>query len=325
MRSGIAVDRLEPGKSELHRTACLEFAHNAGWWFLVQFADEEGRKKWEPRVMAAIRLLADSGFGGRRSIGWGRAQIADVASGPLAEMVFGRRAREKTAAPQDAEPVPADEAPATPPEAEAPTAETPAPADAEVGLEDTTGAEQPPAEEPFAAEEAPAEPPSTVAESAPAVAESERDPEPSADNATATLTEETSTATGTPQPEAEPETSAQISVKPSDIAGLAASPPEQAPAQTAWWLLSLFIPGPDDSIDWDRGAYALLAREGRIESPARWGDQKKTSRMVVEGSLLVSANAPSGGALDVAPDGFPHSVFRAGFAVAIPVPYRSGA
>ena len=47
----------------------LEFAPEAGWWGLVEVSGDE----WEPRVKSALRLLADSGFGGERSLGWGRA------------------------------------------------------------------------------------------------------------------------------------------------------------------------------------------------------------------------------------------------------------
>jgi CRISPR/Cas system CSM-associated protein Csm4 (group 5 of RAMP superfamily) len=68
MRSAAAVDRLT-GATEPHRIACLEFAPNAGWWGVFDVAD----RAWEPRVKAAFRLLADSGFGAERSRGWGRA------------------------------------------------------------------------------------------------------------------------------------------------------------------------------------------------------------------------------------------------------------
>lgn len=68
MRSAAAVDRLT-GRAEPHRTACLEFAANAGWWGVFSVSVAE----WEARVKSAFRLLADSGFGGERSRGWGRA------------------------------------------------------------------------------------------------------------------------------------------------------------------------------------------------------------------------------------------------------------
>jgi hypothetical protein len=94
------------------------------------------------------------------------------------------------------------------------------------------------------------------------------------------------------------------------------------PTPTAWWLISVFTPAPEDAIDWTRGAYSLLARSGRIDSLHGSGQLKKTIRMVEEGSLLFAAAAPRGTAADVAPDGFPHPVFRAGYAVALPVPFR---
>jgi hypothetical protein len=42
--------------------------------------------------------------------------------------------------------------------------------------------------------------------------------------------------------------------------------------------------------------------------------------MVEEGSVLASRNAPRGSAVDVAPPGFAHAVYRAGFALTIPLP-----
>ncbi len=68
VRTAAAVDRLN-GAVEPHRTACLEFAPNAGWWGVFSCSDAT----WEARVKSALRLLADSGFGGERSRGWGRA------------------------------------------------------------------------------------------------------------------------------------------------------------------------------------------------------------------------------------------------------------
>jgi CRISPR type III-A-associated RAMP protein Csm4 len=76
MRSAAAVDRLT-GATEAHRTACLEFASNAGWWGVFEVADAA----WEARVKSALRLLADSGFGGERSRGWGRASEPHFSEG----------------------------------------------------------------------------------------------------------------------------------------------------------------------------------------------------------------------------------------------------
>src|ERR1700722_1577634 len=82
MRSGAAVDRLT-GHTEPHRTACLEFGPHAGWWGRIEVTSADVAADWEARVKSALRLLADSGFGGERSRGWGRAsepEFSDAAS-----------------------------------------------------------------------------------------------------------------------------------------------------------------------------------------------------------------------------------------------------
>lgn len=90
--------------------------------------------------------------------------------------------------------------------------------------------------------------------------------------------------------------------------------------ETAWWLLSLFSPAADDSVDWQRGDYSTISRGGRVESPQASGDEKRLLHMVQEGSVLFSATKLKGVARDVAPENFPHPVYRAGFALAIPIP-----
>jgi len=75
LRSNAGVDRLEPGRVSEHSTACLEFARDAGLWTITVFASEAAQAQWEDRVRAAFRLLADSGFGGERSRGWGRSEM----------------------------------------------------------------------------------------------------------------------------------------------------------------------------------------------------------------------------------------------------------
>jgi CRISPR/Cas system CSM-associated protein Csm4 (group 5 of RAMP superfamily) len=101
----------------------------------------------------------------------------------------------------------------------------------------------------------------------------------------------------------------------------AAIAPVPAVPLQAHWLLSLFTPAAADAVDWGRGSYAVLARGGRIESPSRGsGDLKKQIQMVAEGSVLYADGVPLGAAADVAPNGFAHPVFRAGFALAIPLP-----
>jgi CRISPR type III-A-associated RAMP protein Csm4 len=100
----------------------------------------------------------------------------------------------------------------------------------------------------------------------------------------------------------------------------------QAPAtDRAHWLLSLYTPAENDAVDWKRGNYATVLRSGRIESTARWGEPKQPTRMIAEGSVLLASNELRGAASNVAPEGFPHPVYRAGFAVTVPIPWRVAA
>ena len=78
----------------------------------------------------------------------------------------------------------------------------------------------------------------------------------------------------------------------------------------------------DDAVDWKRGDYAITTRSGRVESDAGWGAAKRATRMITEGSVLVAPAEPRGSVSDVAPEGFPHPVYRAGYALAIPIPLR---
>jgi CRISPR/Cas system CSM-associated protein Csm4 (group 5 of RAMP superfamily) len=172
LRSAAAVDRLT-GQTEPHRTACLEFAPGAGWWGLAEIADPI----WEDRVKAAFRLLADSGFGGERSRGWGRAAKPEFED---ASSLFGNGHAE------------------------------------------------------------------------------------------------------------------------------------------AWWLLSLYSPHAEDTVDWSRGDYATVTRGGWTDGAAG-SVRKKQVRMIEEGSVLMAASL-RGRAVDVAPEGYPHPAWRAGFALAVPVP-----
>jgi CRISPR type III-A-associated RAMP protein Csm4 len=188
VRTAGGVDRVNPGKLETHSTACLEFARDAGLWTIVQFRDEDMLAQWEAPVRSALRLLADSGFGGERSRGWGRSEA--------------------------------------------------------------------PAWSPWLAPRTPA------------------------------LEEST---------------------------------------ERAHWLLSLYVPAAGDSVDWKRGNYSTVTRHGRIESSVRWGELKKPTLMIAEGSVWIASGALEGAVRDVAPDGFPHPVYRAGFAVAVSIPWRAAA
>ena len=270
VRWSAAVDRLT-GAVERHSTGCIEFRPGAGLWTIVSFADEAAHTRWLEPIKAAFRLLADTGFGGERSRGWGRSEPPEFVDGTLPEMVLG-------AAPQKPAPEPlVTEVTVT----ELIVAE-PAPPGTEVLIvaEQVTalaplalGLWPPSADEPPVAEPAPPEPEAPIA--------------------------------------AEPVT------EPAPLARPAPGQPQ------AHWLLSLFTPAPDDSVDWGRGNYVVLARGGRVDSPAGSGELKKEIQMVAEGSVLCAAAPPCGSAADVAPDGFAHPVFRAGFALSVPLPGAS--
>lgn len=185
VRWNAAVDRLG-GSTERHSTACLEFRAGSGFWTIVSFADEAAHDRWKDPVKAAFRWLADSGFGGERSRGWGRSEAPEFTEGQLPGMIL------------------------------------------EGG--------------------------------------------------------------------------------------------GQGPGAGGQWLLSLFTPSAEDLVDWTRGNYTVLERGGRVDSPAGSGELKKYIQMVAEGSVLYAGGSLRGSAADVAPDGFAHPVFRAGFAVSIPLP-----
>jgi hypothetical protein len=186
-----------------------------------------------------------------------------------------------------------------------------APAAEAVAVPETPGDAATPAPEPSAIE------PEAPAAGAVAVAEIPADAAPTA-----------------PEPSAiEPEALAAGAVAVPEIPADAAPPapetsviePVPAPEAPAvpthpHWLLSVFTPAPADLVDWRRGNYTVLARSGRVDSPAGSGELKKQIHMVAEGSVVYAEAPPRGSAANVAPDGFAHPVFRAGFALAIPLP-----
>ncbi len=237
---------------------------------------------------AAFRWLADSGFGGERSRGWGRAEAPEFVEGTLPEMVLGAGGRGPGAGEASVVASGPDVLPGPP--AGEPDEPSPLPP-----------LEAPPAEPP--APDPEPEPPGPVPEPLPEPAGAESEAEVPESTTELPSTTETSPAPG-PRPLAPTE---------------GPPPPAPAPAR-AHWLLSLFSPAATDTIDWSRGNYAAVTRGGRVDSPARSGELKKQVQMVAEGSVLFAAATPRGSAPDVAPEGFPHPVFRAGFALAIPLP-----
>ncbi|SPF40584.1 conserved hypothetical protein [Candidatus Sulfopaludibacter sp. SbA4] len=462
LRYSAAVDRLT-GASERHSTACLEFRPGAGLWTIASFLDEAASTRWMNPVKAAFRLLADTGFGGERSRGWGRSEAPEFIDGVLPDMIVppktgaggqGSGAGEEPVpeaapvpepveaeaavlAPPVIEPLEADlselppdpepeppvaesappiadpdppghepvpptpepEAPATepsvtpapeptptvapeapktappelpaspePPAAAAPeVAATPAPeppTTSEPGPATfaapeptpTTAPELPatPALEPIttAAPEQPTvvapEPTPTAAPELPTAPAPELQPTPASEPTTTAAPEPIPTAvpeppTPAPEPQAvtSPEPPTAVAPEPGVVTAPVPEPPPAEPEPTStptpspqpptpafrapekipsFWLLSLYTPAPSDSVDWARGNYTVLARGGRVDSPSGSGELKKQIQMVTEGSVVHAASEPRGCAADVAPDGFPHPVFRAGFAVSIPLP-----
>ena len=99
----------------------------------------------------------------------------------------------------------------------------------------------------------------------------------------------------------------------SEVTGILATATES----TDYWLLSPYSPAETDTVDWTRGSYTVLTPGGWVEHSS---DAKKLVRLIAEGSVLSSRTPPVGAAPNVAPDGFPHPVYRSGFAYAIPLP-----
>ncbi len=362
VRFNVAVDRLT-GATERHSTACIEFRPGSGLWTIVSFRDDAARDRWSDPVKAAFRWLADTGFGGERSRGWGRSGAPEFIEGTLPEMILPPvvpMAKASVEAPRETvelvvEPVilsPAiDVEPAVEPEVEPPpphaefevvesVAVPPAleaevepvvlpPAvdiepdapllapEAEAAVENAAGGETTDSTaEPEAEAQAPTAEPEPKAQTPTAEPEAEApttEPEPSVQAPAVEPVAEPSAPLADPEPEPVLEAEAQ------------APEPQAEPAApgSSHWLLSLFSPAASDAVDWRRGNYTILARGGRIDSPVASGDLKKQLNMVAEGSVLSSPSAPCGAAPNVAPDGFAHPVFRAGFAVAIPLPTHS--
>ena len=76
-------------------------------------------------------------------------------------------------------------------------------------------------------------------------------------------------------------------------------------------------------MDWTTGNYTVITRSGRVETAERWGDLKQPTRMIAEGSVLLAPHPPRGGVRNVAPASLSHPVYRAGYAVSIPIPWKA--
>lgn len=200
LRTGVAVDRLNASTASVHTSACVEFEPGAGLWTIARYRDEAARSDWGQRLAAAFRLLADGGFGGKRSSGWGQTDAPEFEEGAWPSLLLPKLARARAR---------------------------------EIAR------------------------------------------------------------TGNAQADAE-----------------SAAPPLH-------WLLSLFAPAESDKVDWAAGEYRVVVRGGYVEGAS---ENKKRLRMIAEGSVLTSADDLVGTAVDVAPEAFPHPVYRYGVAVSLRLP-----
>jgi CRISPR type III-A-associated RAMP protein Csm4 len=205
VRSSAAVDRVSHSAVHVDAHACAEFESTSGLWAVARFADGSAESRWNDRLRGAFRLLADTGFGGRRSSGWGQTEAPEFQWGPWPGLLSHKLGR-------------------------------------------MTGNGRQPAD------------------------------------------------------------------------GNGSQPAEAGSETSLYWLLSLYTPSPSDSIDWTAGQYEPTVRGGRVESTSGSGIEKKTVRMIAEGSVLAAHSEPIGAALDVAPDGFAHPVYRSGLALALKLP-----
>jgi CRISPR type III-A-associated RAMP protein Csm4 len=93
VRTGAAVDRITKQSSSAYSFAGVEFEPGAGLWTVVQFADESASQVWMERIKGMFRLLADTGLGGRRSVGWGQMEAPEFEDGLWPAVLFPRLAR----------------------------------------------------------------------------------------------------------------------------------------------------------------------------------------------------------------------------------------
>lgn len=93
VRTRAAIDRLSQSSAHVDSFACVEFEAGAGLWCVARFADATAETQWSDRIKAAFRLLADTGFGGGRAIGWGQTSSPEFESGPWPNLLLPRSSR----------------------------------------------------------------------------------------------------------------------------------------------------------------------------------------------------------------------------------------
>lgn len=80
-RTTAVVDRLTHKAPLAVVSACVEFEPGSGLWALARYRDNAAQAVWNGRIEAAFRLLADTGFGGKRSSGWGQTHAPEFQRG----------------------------------------------------------------------------------------------------------------------------------------------------------------------------------------------------------------------------------------------------
>lgn len=97
VRQGAPVDRLTRTSAAAYSAAGIEFEPGAGLWMAVRFSDDSAQAEWSPRVKGMLRLLADSGLGGRRTSGWGHAHAPEFQDGAWPQILFPKLRRNTNA------------------------------------------------------------------------------------------------------------------------------------------------------------------------------------------------------------------------------------
>ncbi len=100
-RTTAAVDRLTCKACSAVVSACVEFEPGAGLWTLARYRDSAAQTSWNERIESAFRLLGDTGFGGRRSSGWGQTHAPEFQRGSWPGLLLPKLGRLNNGAPAE--------------------------------------------------------------------------------------------------------------------------------------------------------------------------------------------------------------------------------
>lgn len=96
-RTAATVDRITRSSIQVSSAACVEFEPDSGLWTVARFRDGAAASIWQDRLHACFRLLADSGFGGRRTRGWGKTEAPDWRRGTWPGIILPKLGRNSDA------------------------------------------------------------------------------------------------------------------------------------------------------------------------------------------------------------------------------------